>query len=111
MADATIVGAALVPGMPHVLADAPAPSWKALGAAMREAGQTREPVMATGPDARLAELGLTLPQLRPRAGNYVGWCRVGDLLFLAGQGADGWVGRVGDRFDLARHVRLRATAG
>lgn len=39
MADATIVGAALVPGMPHVLADAPAPSWKALGAAMREVGQ------------------------------------------------------------------------
>ena len=66
------------------------------------AATTREPVMATGPDARLAELGLTLPQLRPRAGNYVGWCRVGDLLFLAGQGADGWVGRVGDRFDLGQ---------
>jgi 2-aminophenol/2-amino-5-chlorophenol 1,6-dioxygenase alpha subunit len=38
MADATLVGAALVPGMPHVLADAPAPSWKALGTAMREVG-------------------------------------------------------------------------
>ena len=58
--------------------------------------------MATGPDARLAELGLALPQLRPRAGNYVGWRRHGDLLFLAGQGADGWVGRVGDSLGLAQ---------
>lgn len=48
------------------------------------------------PDGRLTELGLTLPGLRPRAGNYVGYVRTGDLLFLAGQGADGWVGRVGD---------------
>jgi len=46
-------------------------------------------------EARLAEQGLTLPGLRPRAGNYVGYVRTGDLLFLAGQGADGWVGRVG----------------
>lgn len=48
------------------------------------------------PDGRLTELGLKLPGLRPRAGNYVGYVRTGDLLFLAGQGADGWVGRVGD---------------
>jgi enamine deaminase RidA (YjgF/YER057c/UK114 family) len=47
------------------------------------------------PEARLAELGLQLPGLRPRAGNYVGYVRTGDLLFLAGQGADGHVGRVG----------------
>lgn len=53
-------------------------------------------------DARLAELGLTLPPLRPKAGNYVGWRRVGDLLFLAGQGADGWTGRVGADLDLDR---------
>lgn len=46
-------------------------------------------------EARLTEQGLTLPGLRPRAGNYVGYVRTGDLLFLAGQGADGWVGRVG----------------
>lgn len=44
---------------------------------------------------RLAELGLTLPALRPKAGNYVGYVRSGNLLFLSGQGADGWVGRVG----------------
>lgn len=47
------------------------------------------------PETRLAELGLTLPGLRPRAGNYVGYVRVGELLFLSGQGADGHVGRVG----------------
>lgn len=45
---------------------------------------------------RLASLGLELPELRPKAGNYIGYHVVGDLLFLAGQGADGWVGRVGD---------------
>jgi enamine deaminase RidA (YjgF/YER057c/UK114 family) len=46
-------------------------------------------------EARLRELGLELPALRRRAGNYVGWVRSGDLLFLAGQGADGFTGRVG----------------
>lgn len=44
---------------------------------------------------RLTELGLELPPLRPKAGNYIGYSEVGDLLFLAGQGADGWVGRAG----------------
>ena len=52
------------------------------------------------PEARLDELGLELPPLRPAAGNYVGWVAVGDLLFLAGQGADGYVGRVGDDYDI-----------
>jgi enamine deaminase RidA (YjgF/YER057c/UK114 family) len=51
----------------------------------------REP----GPEARLAELGLALPAPRPPAGRYQGWVRAGDLLFLSGQGADGWVGRLG----------------
>jgi enamine deaminase RidA (YjgF/YER057c/UK114 family) len=45
---------------------------------------------------RLAELGLKLPPLRAKAGNYVGWVRTGDLLFLSGQGADGFTGRVGE---------------
>jgi len=45
---------------------------------------------------RLRELGLELPALRQKAGNYLGCRAVGELLFLAGQGADGWVGRVGD---------------
>jgi len=47
------------------------------------------------PERRLAELGLELPALRPRAGLYEGWVSAGDLLFLSGQGADGWVGRLG----------------
>jgi enamine deaminase RidA (YjgF/YER057c/UK114 family) len=49
----------------------------------------------SGPERRLAELGLELPALRPRAGLYEGWVLAGDLLFLSGQGADGWVGRLG----------------
>ena len=49
----------------------------------------------SAPEARLAAMGLSLPSPRPPAGNYVGWRRVGDTLYLAGQGADGWVGRVG----------------
>ncbi|MGD9985409.1 RidA family protein [Pseudonocardia sp.] len=44
---------------------------------------------------RLAALGLALPALRAKAGNYMGWVRAGDLLFLSGQGADGFTGRVG----------------
>ncbi len=52
-------------------------------------------------EARLAELGVTLPPLRQAAGNYVGYVRTGDLLFLSGQGAEPHVGRVGDDFDLA----------
>jgi enamine deaminase RidA (YjgF/YER057c/UK114 family) len=51
----------------------------------------REPT----PEQRLAELGLELPPLRPRAGLYQAWVLAGDLLFLAGQGADGWTGRLG----------------
>lgn len=54
----------------------------------------------SGPEARLAELGLVLPGLRPRAGNYVGSVRHGDLLFLSGQGADGHVGRLGEDLDV-----------
>jgi enamine deaminase RidA (YjgF/YER057c/UK114 family) len=50
---------------------------------------------ASGPERRLAELGLELPALRPKAGLYEGWVRSGDLLFLSGQGADGWTGRLG----------------
>jgi hypothetical protein len=39
-----------------------------------------------GPERRLAELGLELPALRPKAGRYEGWVLAGDLLFLSGQG-------------------------
>lgn len=54
----------------------------------------------SSPSERLRELGVELPTLRPRAGNYVGAVQTGNLLFLSGQGADGWVGRVGADLDL-----------
>jgi enamine deaminase RidA (YjgF/YER057c/UK114 family) len=59
------------------------------------------------PEDRLAALGLELPPLRPAAGSYRGYVRAGDLLFLAGQGADGWTGRVGDDLPVDR-ARLAA---
>ncbi|CAN5805393.1 hypothetical protein BH23ACT10_BH23ACT10_07490 [soil metagenome] len=48
MGDTTIVGAALVPGLPHLLASDPAASWKQLGDAAREVGQR---LRAAEPDA------------------------------------------------------------
>ena len=47
------------------------------------------------PEDRLAERGLALPELRRPAGNYRGWMRAADLLYLSGQGADGHFGRLG----------------
>lgn len=58
------------------------------------------PASPSGREARLHELGLSLPPLRAKAGRYVGWVRTGSLLFLSGQGADRWVGRVGDDITL-----------
>jgi enamine deaminase RidA (YjgF/YER057c/UK114 family) len=52
-------------------------------------------------EARLGELGLDLPALRRPAGTYVGWVRSGDLLFLSGQGADGFNGRLGADMSVA----------
>src|ERR1700754_4552626 len=51
-------------------------------------------------EERLRAAGLSLPPLRPASGNYVGHQRVGDLLFLSGQGADGHCGRVGADLDV-----------
>ncbi|WP_433037753.1 hypothetical protein [Actinomycetospora sp. CA-053990] len=47
------------------------------------------------PEEKLGELGLELPPLRRPAGRYRGWTMAGDTLHLAGQGADGHVGRLG----------------
>ena len=50
-------------------------------------------------DARLAELGITLPEVFAPAGNYVPTCLTGDLLYVGGHGpVDGTtmiVGKVG----------------
>lgn len=54
-------------------------------------------------DARLAELGLTLPQAAAPAANYVPYVQSGNLVFISGQitlkdGALQYVGRVGQDF-------------
>ena len=51
------------------------------------------------PEARLAELHLTLPPLEPAIGNYVRAVRTGNLLFLTGHGdcVDNLSGKVGGR--------------
>jgi enamine deaminase RidA (YjgF/YER057c/UK114 family) len=61
--------------------------------------------MPERPSERLRRLGLALPALRPVAGNYVGYVRTGDLLFLSGQGAEGWTGRVGGDLTLEEGAR------
>jgi enamine deaminase RidA (YjgF/YER057c/UK114 family) len=65
-------------------------------------------------EARLNELGLTLPQLSPPVANYLPYRIAGNLLFLAGQGprdADGssLTGKVGADVSVEeayRHARL-----
>ncbi|MCP5153080.1 MAG: RidA family protein [Ectothiorhodospiraceae bacterium] len=46
-------------------------------------------------DARLRELGITLPDVPAPAGNYVHAVRTGNLLFLAGKGPGKVSGKVG----------------
>jgi len=53
-----------------------------------------------GPEARLAELGITLPQPAAPAANYVPARRSGSFVYIAGQvptaeGKDRFVGKVG----------------
>jgi len=45
-------------------------------------------------EARLTELGITLPPLPKPAGNYTHWVRTGNLLYLAGKGPHGGAGSV-----------------
>ena len=40
----------------------------------------------TKPEARLAELGLELPEPNPAVGNYVGAVTAGELVFVSGHG-------------------------
>ena len=68
-------------------------------------------------EAKLAELGLSLPEMTPPMANYVRFKKVGDLVFLSGQGPrkpDGGIptGKVGKEFtveqgyDFARNTGL-----
>ncbi|MFD1737425.1 RidA family protein [Bacillus salitolerans] len=48
------------------------------------------------PEQRLEELGITLPPIRPSAGNYISCVRTGNLIFTAGQGTDEYRGKLGE---------------
>ena len=75
-----------------------------------------------GAEARLTELGITLPEAPRPVANYVGAVRAGNLLFLSGHGplrqdgtpsATGKVGRdldVPRAYDVAREVGLNLLA-
>jgi enamine deaminase RidA (YjgF/YER057c/UK114 family) len=52
-------------------------------------------------EARLNELGLTLPEPRPPVANYLGTKRSGDLLFVSGK-VSALRGEVGSEVDVAR---------
>ena len=61
--------------------------------------------MAGNIDARLAELGIELPEAAAPVANYVPVVRTGDLLFVSGQvtvwnGEFKYVGKVGDAFSV-----------
>jgi enamine deaminase RidA (YjgF/YER057c/UK114 family) len=55
-------------------------------------------------EARLAELGVTLPAAPAPAANYVPWVKTGDLVHVSGQisnGPDGWIkGKLGADMDI-----------
>ena len=69
----------------------------------------------TSPDARLAELGITLPDAPAPAANYVPFVRTGDLVFVSGQisqGPDGLIkGRLGDDMDVAQGAAAARRCG
>ncbi len=71
--------------------------------------------MAGTIDARLAELGLTLPDAPAPAANYVPSVRAGDLLFVSGQisqGPDGLIkGKLGETMDLAEGAEAARRCG
>jgi enamine deaminase RidA (YjgF/YER057c/UK114 family) len=64
-------------------------------------------------EVRFKELGLTLPVPPERTGNFLSGVRVGDLLFLSGQGSHDILGKVGVDLDVdtayraAREATLR----
>lgn len=64
------------------------------------------------PEDKLAELGLSLPPLRPASGNYVSCVRTGNLIFTSGQGTNEYRGQLGSDvslevgYDAARQCML-----
>lgn len=66
-------------------------------------------------DAKLVELGITLPEAPAPAANYVPYVLVGDLLFISGQvarNADGFItGRLGDGLEVEAGYQAARTCG
>ena len=71
--------------------------------------------MAGTIDARLAELGVTLPDAPAPAANYVPFVRSGDLLFVSGQisqSSEGLIrGRLGDTMDVVEGAEAARRCG
>ncbi|MCB2114851.1 MAG: RidA family protein [Rhodobacteraceae bacterium] len=71
--------------------------------------------MAGKIDARLAELGITLPDAPAPAANYVPFVRSGDLLFVSGQisqSSEGLIkGRLGDTMDVVEGAEAARRCG
>ncbi|MBF8184502.1 RidA family protein [Nonomuraea sp. K274] len=67
-------------------------------------------------EERFKELGLEFPPSPKRTGNFLSAVRVGDLLFLSGQGSHDRLGKIGVDFDVdegyqaAREAGLRSLA-
>lgn len=67
-------------------------------------------------EARFDELGLEFPPSPKRTGNFVSAVRIGDLLFLSGQGSHDVLGKVGVEYDVeqgyqaAREAAIRSLA-
>jgi enamine deaminase RidA (YjgF/YER057c/UK114 family) len=59
----------------------------------------------SGFEAKLADLGVTLPEAAAPAANYVPFVQIGDIVYVSGQlpmGADGLIkGKLGDDLDVA----------
>jgi enamine deaminase RidA (YjgF/YER057c/UK114 family) len=62
-------------------------------------------------EKRLLQLSINLPELPASAGNYVHAVRTGNLLFLAGKGPKGSVGKVGIDVTVAQGYELAKSVG
>lgn len=66
-------------------------------------------------EARLAELGITLPEAMAPVANYVPWVRSGNLIFVSGQisTANGkpLTGKLGDTMDVAAGAEAARSCG
>lgn len=77
-------------GLPEVgFADSGAPNRIFVNVARREQAAEDREAEVYDPEARLAELGITLPSAPSPVANYVNGVRAGNLIFLAGKGPMG----------------------